>query len=234
MKRLLVVLMLLAVFVSPAYAQDYVYQENATEVATVNTWYEGGYNPDGTVLFDGNWSSFATPQAFSYAEYYFNYTKYENSVSAILQIKTDEEPPLYDYITRNITVNEDCWDYDGNKLIFKLYVEDDDYGSFQKTLYCYNGTWSVMYDWATDWASNDNIYEEGMYWEILEEEGEIGYTPIQATMVSIIGLIMSISIVLLISRELLLEFNISTIVAIVLMAVVFIAFLQVLVGFVYG
>ncbi len=114
----------------------YSYQENADETnCTGNTC-------------DGNWStsSGATGEDFS-----LNYTKPADSVGAKWQVKTSS--------LNNYTMPSDCWSYDKRELILGV----SEIGGSMYEVYCYNGTWKVIY------AAETGFYEEAVWWNVLSD-----------------------------------------------------------------
>lgn len=111
------------------------YQEDADET-----------NCTGNIC-DGDWDTFMT----NTVEYSINYTKRASSIGAIWRIK--QGPDL------NHTIPSDCWSYDNNKLILRIYG----YGGSLYTSYCYNGTWKIIF------SAESSYYEEAVWWNVISD-----------------------------------------------------------------
>jgi hypothetical protein len=89
---------------------------------------------------------------------YINYTKMDgDEPSSLWQIKDGEGTWM------NLSITEACYNYDADKLMFRLTSEDSG-GPKERTGYdCYDGTWIELHDVDSTTTSGE-LYEEAMWW----------------------------------------------------------------------
>jgi len=117
------------------------YQETANETSVCGGLDTGGYLCSGiwadpqaacSMVYDANWTSAGWGLAGNTGYLEINYTKPTNAtVSSLWQVADISG-------TDNLTINQTCWDYDANQLLFRGYVSD---GGNTGVWQCYNGSW---------------------------------------------------------------------------------------------
>ncbi len=120
------------------------YQEDANVYFDTNPF----GNPVNELWMDGNWSTAEYPDLIG--------TKIPDSKGAYWDIK-DEEFHL------NVSIPEDCWDYDSNWLFFKLVGGEDEPIEY----YCLNSTDYKLLRETSGWQY-DHLYEEAIWWNMVE------------------------------------------------------------------
>lgn len=150
-----IVVFLLALVLSNAFP-EWCYQESANVSTACGGLNTGNYSCSGNWLvdcnniFDGDWSTWSFGDG---AYLHINYTKPSNALSSSLLQYKDED------IETNYSSPSGCWDYDSNKLVFRL---EDRWVDVYTNLTCYDGT-----DWVTiRRASPTGIHEEAMWWNM--------------------------------------------------------------------
>jgi len=149
-------------YVTGAGAGVLCYQESANVSTSCGGLSTGTYYiPDNEVsawlyqanLIDGDWSTSGFTSG-DYSTFYVNYTKPAGaSSSSLWQVKDDEG-------MINLTIPQDCWDFDSTTLLFRVRAGYLAEGACEWS--CYNSTWKVLRQ-----AGNfPIIYEEAMYWNI--------------------------------------------------------------------
>ena len=105
--------------------------------------------------FDGDWNDGGF-NGYADRSLYLNYTKPENATNESLWVVKGG-----DSIKINLTLGNDCWNYDANKVVFRLYSLS---AGLTTDWNCYNGTdWKVLRH--TDGGSRV-FYEEAMWWYV--------------------------------------------------------------------
>jgi hypothetical protein len=120
------------------------YQEFANQSTSCGGLSTGNYS-ESSEWNDGDWD---TSQGIA-SDFYVNYTKPVNVISSSSwQVKDNDG-------TANLTILQDCWNYDSTKLVFKLASAMAIYWQ------CFNGT-----DWVTlrQPVGGNSVWEEAMYW----------------------------------------------------------------------
>jgi|GEM_PF-1466461 len=127
-----------------AIEYEFYYQEDADETTCTGE------------PCDGNWNTCLTQYHYS------NYTKPSGVMGAIWQTKDGNG-------IRNITIPQDCWDYDSNKIILQAWGNEEDSNHY----YCYNGT---EFKEIGYYAGYNNLCEEAIWWNLMIFETNVNTT----------------------------------------------------------
>jgi len=145
----------------------YAIQEFANETAASGTWYYGGADNAPRVL-DGLYGTHDSASTQNGVERYV-YMNYTKPALALNTSKWRYSWSAYTNSLVNVTMsdNMDCWNYDANKLIFRLgsigFASDDTY----VRAYCYNGSWKMVgnnYQYLLGSTVGGHVREEAMLW----------------------------------------------------------------------
>jgi hypothetical protein len=153
------------------------YQETATASTSCGGLNTGSYYNatnliSATNFYDGIWTSYAYTWAVlgGYGWIKLNYTKPVGALNtSVWQIKD------YRLGVRNMSIPKNCWNYDPNKLSFKVITFYTGapydcwiYGGAGVLWSCYNGTtWENISCGGLVGGSTDlRFYEDGMYWKV--------------------------------------------------------------------
>lgn len=142
---------LLVSFVSASWQ----YQEDANETACGGNW-DDVYVC--TNIYDGDWDNYGRavdPVGMAYI--YINYTKLDGALNSSLWEVKDGSGRV------NLTINNDCWGYDNDKIIFRInstYTFGPEYSDW----YCLNSSgWGLLRH-----SVASPIYEEAIWWNTTE------------------------------------------------------------------
>lgn len=151
------------------------YQETATVNTSCGGLNTGNYSSAGswnaaypvTRLNDTSWDTEAATQstANSTGYFYANYIKPAGSQSTSLWMVKDLGGG-----TRNLTINQSCWDANATKLMFRAisyYGTPYKYSEWD----CWNGTAYVQMSRDNSSAASYLLYEEAMWWDMVNPFG---------------------------------------------------------------
>ena len=151
-------------FFDPVVGDNWCYQEFANVSTSCGGLVNGSYTFGGNWInvnnvTDGDWDTYGESSSGS-AYLYINYTKPSGATSNSLWQKKDHIG------ISNISISSTCWDYSNSILMLRA---ESDLGNLVGWS-CYNGT--NWYGLLGDFGG-DNIYEEGMWWNMPIKNGSI-------------------------------------------------------------
>ncbi len=153
------------VSLDPEPQGTWCYQESANESTSCGGLETGSYECSGTWqdgqcsnVFDGDWStSGISDGSGNEAVLYINYTKpFGATNNSNWTVKWAEGLGA-----RNYSIPSSCWDFDSNKLSFKVVSKQTGPISYSSQWFCLDGSWNLV-----EQDTSHNVFEEAMWWYV--------------------------------------------------------------------